>query len=90
MARERMVTRTITSTMANVMTVDVLTAEVSILPYTISGEYENNDELLKAIKKLYETDTQKLVSVQDAVTITELYGMPEVEFMQYAKLLPPR
>lgn len=37
MAREKMVTRTVTQTTAEVMTIDVTTAEVQIREYTIGG-----------------------------------------------------
>ena len=46
MARKRMVTRTVMQTTAQVMTLDVTTAEVQVRPYDIGGQY-TDEELLK-------------------------------------------
>lgn len=90
MARERMVTRTITSKTYKVMCANTESCEVSILPYAISEEFTDNEKALKFLRKKYETDTLKLVKIESIETTEQLYGMTEVEFMQYAKLLPPR
>lgn len=90
MARERMVTRTITSTTYKVMSVNTETCEVSILPYATSEEFVDDEKALKFLRKKHETDTLKLVKIESIETTEQLYGMTEVEFMQYAKLLPPR
>ena len=90
MARERMVTRTITSTTYKVMSVNTETCEVSILPYATSEEFIDDEKALKFLRKKYETDTLKLVKIESIEITEQLYGMTEVEFMQYAKLLPPR
>ena len=89
MARERMVTRTINETTVNVMVLDVTTANVTIQPFKLSGTF-TTDEALKACKKRYDTDTIKLVYVDSMEETEILYGMPEDEFMKYAKVLPPR
>ena len=52
MARERMVTRTVESTIAYTMCIDVETANVSVETYRVSGKFEEK-ELLKKLKKLY-------------------------------------
>lgn len=90
MARERMVTRTITSTTYKVMSVNTETCEISILPYATSEEFIDDEKALKFLRKKYETDNLKLVKIESIETTEQLYGMTEVEFMQYAKLLPPR
>ena len=89
MARKRMVTRTIEQTTAKVMTLNVVTAEVSITPYTISGEL-TGDVLLKALQDTYQTDTMKLVHVVESSVESVLYGMEEEEFIKLAKVLPKR
>lgn len=89
MARKRMVTRTIMQTTAEVMTIDVTTADVKILTYDIGGQYTDT-ELLKKLQSLFETDTLKLVHI-DSQTCTEvLLGMDEEEFIRLAQVLPPR
>ena len=90
MARERMVTRTISNTTYKVMTVNTETCEVQILPYITSEEFLDDEKALKQLRKKHETDTVKLVKIESVETTEQLYGMSEVEFMQYAKLLPPR
>lgn len=89
MARKRMVTRTIQQTTADVMCLNVSTAEVSINTYTIGGSYEP-DSLLKALKPIFETDELKLVAVQGYTEAEILLGMDEDEFIRLAKVLPPR
>ena len=90
MARRRMVTRTINFTKAEVMTLNVETAEVSILEYRISGTFDNETDLLKALKKAYETDYLKLAKVSVYETEEVLFGMDEKTFMDLAEVLPPR
>ena len=87
MARKRMVTRTIEQTTAKVMALNVVTAEVTITSYTISGEL-TGDALLKALQDTFQTDTIKLDIVESSVE-SVLYGMEE-EFIKLAKVLPKR
>lgn len=89
MARERMVTRTVTQTTAKVMCLNVTTAEVYINDYTIGGTYSESD-LLKKCKKLFETDEFKLVHIESLKVEEILLGMTEEDFIRYATVLPPR
>ena len=89
MAREKMITRTTTQTTAEIMCLNILTAEVSIETYTIGGTL-SDDELLKKLRHVYETATFKLVAVQNVETETLLLGMTEEDFIKYATVLPPR
>lgn len=90
MAREKMVTRTVTQTSAEVMTIDVTSAEVRILEYTIGGTYDTNEILLKKLQKLFQTDTFKLVNINTTTVEDLLLGMTEEDFIRYATVLPPR
>lgn len=89
MARKRMVTRTIEQTTAQVMTLDVTTAEVQVKAYSIGGRF-NDEELLKKLKKLFETDTLKLVHIESQTCEEVLLGMDEEDFIRLAQVLPPR
>ena len=90
MARERMVTRTVSVSNVEVMCLDVTTAEVQVKHYKMNGEYTDFATALKAVKKVHETDSFKCVNVM-AITMEEvLYGMTELEFIRMAKVLPPR
>lgn len=89
MARTRMVTRTINQVTAEVMTLNVKTAEVSINSYTIGGKYEEA-ELLEKLKGIFETEEVKLVHIESVSEEEVLLGMTEDEFIRNAKVLPPR
>ena len=90
MARERMVTRTVMVTVAEVMCLNVTNAEVQIKTVELSGSFADLNTMLKAVKKVYETDTFKCVAVQDAFEKEVLYGMKEIDFIRLATILPPR
>ena len=90
MARIPSVTRTIKATHATLMCVDTETAEVCNKEVILPRTYEGEKDMLKAAKKVAETDTTKVVAVV-AHTVTEtLYGMTESDFIKYAKPMPPR
>ena len=89
MARKRMVTRTVEQTTAQVMTLDVTTAEVQVRTYDIGGKYTDED-LLKKLQKIFQTDTLKLVHVESQICKEVLLGMDEEDFIRLAKVLPPR
>lgn len=89
MARKRMVTRTVEQTTANVMTLDVTTAEVQVRQYEIGGQY-NDEELLKKLQSLFQTDTFKLVHIESQDCKELLLGMDEEDFIRHAQVLPPR
>lgn len=90
MARIPMVTRTIKETVASVMYVNVSTASVDYAEYRVAGTFDNNEVLMKYLKKNYETEEIKLVNIVNVDTVENLYGMTEADFMSYAKILPPR
>lgn len=83
MARKRMVTRTIKGTKADVLKVNVETAETFISTVVVSGTFKDNKSLLKAIAKNDEEDV-KTVAVISHETIQKLYGMPEDKFIMLA------
>ena len=90
MARERMVTRTVEVNTFEVMTVNVETADVQIREFKIGGEYDKTKDALALLKKQYEIETLKLVSVTNHSVETVLYGMPERMFIEFSEVLPPR
>lgn len=86
MRKERMITCTITQTTASVMAIDVTNSEVSIFETKIGGAY-TDVELLKALKKIYETDTYKLVNIESNTHEQILLGMTESQFFKYATVV---
>lgn len=90
MARVPMVTRTIRATEVNVMCLDVEKGEPFNKDVTVSRTFKDDEKLLKEVKKIIESDTIKAVHIVDKREIETLYGMPEQEFIEHAKVLPPR
>ena len=91
MARVPMVTRTIVSTLATVMAVDLNTGETSNKQCVVARTYKDDEELLKAVKKQYEVAGEiAIVKVIDSERQEALYGMKESDFILHAELLPPR
>ena len=80
----KMITRTILGTKASVITVDTISMTASTKEFTRGGEWSDNNRLLKALKKIYETDTLVLSSVVKAEKTEKLYGMAEELFMANA------
>lgn len=90
MAKEKLITRTVITTNAEVMQIDTTTANVEIKTYTITGEYADYNAVLRVCKQNFETETLKIVTVQNTETVETLYGMPETKFIEIAEKLPPR
>ena len=90
MARVPMVTRTIIATKANVMCLDVQAGEPCNHFVTVPRTYKDDEALMKKVRPLIETETLKAVHIVDKEEIETLYGMTEQEFIEHAKVLPPR
>lgn len=90
MARRQMVTRTLTSTKANIMCLDIQAGEPFNTVVTLNRTYKDEDAILKAAKPKIETANIKAVHVVDTEVVETLYGMSEEMFIQYAEVLPPR
>lgn len=89
MAREPMVTRTITATKITALCLNIETAEPFNKEVTISGTFKDEKSMMKAAEKLLNTETEKAVHIVSSEEIETLYGMSEQEFIQKAKVLPP-
>lgn len=90
MARERMITRTVIATVYNVMAVDVSNNSVVTIEVRIaSAESISKKHLDEAIRNAMSAG-YLFVQVISETKEETLYGMPEDEFIKYAKVLPPR
>ena len=89
MARERTVTRTITATILEALTLNLETAEVRKVEYRVPS-YGGTPKDLAWVKSQLETDTVKVVTITVIGTEDNLYSMPESLFIQLADKLPPR
>lgn len=100
MARIPMVTRTITATKVNALCINIDTAEPFNKTLILSGTYKDEKQMLKAATSVIENETidglldakdrVKVVHIVESEEIETLYGMTEQEFIQRAKVLPPR
>ena len=90
MARKPMVTRTVQTTLATVLCLNTETAEPFNQTVTLSGTFKDNKAVIKAVKALIENDTISVAKVVDIEIEEKLYGMPEQDFINAAKVLPPR
>lgn len=90
MARVPMVTRTIVTTKVNVMCLDVQVGEPCNKVITVPRTYKDDESLMKKVRPLIETETLKAVHIVGKEEIETLYGMTEQDFIEHAKLLPPR
>lgn len=90
MARIPMVTRTITTTKANVMCLDIVSGEPCNRSVVVLRTYKDDEKLLKKVKEVLETETLKPVHIVDKEEIETLYGMSEQEFIEHAEVQPPR
>lgn len=90
MARVPMVTRTITTTKAIVMCVDVAVGEPFNKEVTVPRTYKDSESLLKTVKPIIETESIKAVHIVDKTEIETLYGMTEQKFIECASVLPEK
>ena len=90
MARVPQVTRTIQTTRCKVLCINTDAEEVFTQEVTIPRTYQNEKNMLKKIKPLLETESVKVVHVQEYVVESTLYGMTEEEFIRLAQVLPSR
>lgn len=89
MARQRMVTRTVSGTEAEVKIISISTDDITTIKHTLGGEFVDNDKLLKALKKAIETEDIKVLKVVSTTKIDKCYGMLETDFIKLAKELDP-
>ena len=85
--RARMVTRTVVGTKATVMVANTETQAIENVEVVVSNTYENDDKLLKAVKKAKETATFKCIAIVSSEKVETLYGMDEQFFIEHATVL---
>ena len=88
--RKPMVTRTLISTKATVMCVNIATESTETREVSLPRTYKDNSVVLKKVKELLDKDGIVAAHVIKTEVVEQLYGMTEDKFMQYAELLPPR
>ena len=90
MAKERMITRTVSFIACDTMVVNMATKEVEFMTINVpSGATMSRTDLEKYVKAQI-PDGYKYVDIIDTNTSEILYGMSEADFLKYATVLPPR
>ena len=90
MKKEKMITRTIDTTVCDVKVFNVAKSTVEDVEIQLSGNYDFN-EAEKELRESMATDEKmKFIMVNSVNVISKLYGMPESLFIAYATELPPR
>lgn len=90
MARQPMVTRTIQTTRANVLCLNIVDGEPFNQEVTLPRTYKDESSMMKVAEKLINNDTVKAVHIVQHEVVETLYGMTEQDFINLAQTLPPR
>jgi len=87
-----MVTRTISTTVADILCLDVDTGEACNRSFTFPGDFKKESEILKAAAKKLETDEPAVhaVHVVDVARLETLYGMSEADFIANSEIIPTK
>ena len=92
MAKPRMITRTISTTVADILCLDIETGEACNRSFTFPGQFKKDSEILKAAAKILEANepTVHAVHVVNIAKLETLYGMTEADFLANAQIIPAR
>ena len=87
--REKMVTRSMKVTQAQVLMVNLETQETATTQVNIPNTFKDDKVLMKALSKSYEGSQLKPVHVLSTSIKETLYGMSEKTFLENAQELDP-
>ena len=90
MARAPQITRTIPTTIAKVLVLNIETGISEEREVSVPREYKKAQKLRAAIEAVVNTDTEKLAHIKSTEIVEVLYGMSEQKFIANAEILPPR
>lgn len=90
MARKPMITRTITTTKADVLCLNIKTGEAFNKEVVLPRTYSDTKKLMKVISEQIDNDDQKAVHVVAKTEIETLYGMTEQKFIDGAEVIPAK
>ena len=89
MARVPMVTRSIQTTRANVMCLDIERGEPFNKEVILPRAYNDEKAMLKQAEKVINDDTVKAVHIVAFNVEETRYGMTEQQFIEVAEVIPP-
>ena len=90
MARVPQITRTIQTTVATVLCLDLSSKQPIEKVVKLPRTYRDEKHMMKKIEAMVNSDSIKAVHVIKAEVEETLYGMSEDKFIQEADILPPR
>lgn len=90
MARVPLVTRTIQTTTATIMCLDIEKQESVTKDLVLPRVYKDDKAILAAAEKALNSDNVKAVHVLRTEVCETLYGMTEQRFIELADVLPSR
>lgn len=88
--RKPMVTRTIQTTEATVLCIDITNSEPFNQTITLPRTYKDEKALMKKVASVIDDENVKAVHVVATKVNEVLYGMTEDDFVKMALVLPPR
>lgn len=84
MGKVPMVTKTIKSTIATVLTVNIIDNQTMVLDVVVPRTYPTEEKLLKAVREKIETDEEKVVAIKEYHVTHNVYTMTEDVFILHA------
>ena len=90
MARIPMVTRTIQTTTANVLCLNIKEGEPFNKEVVLPRTYKDEKTMMKIVEKRVNTDDVKAVHIVDSEVHEALYGMTEADFIAAAHPIPKK
>lgn len=90
MARKPMVTRTIKTTKANVLCLNIVEGDPFNKVVTLPRTYKDEKSLMAMVESVINTDEIKAVHVVDTRIEEAVYGMTEIDFIANAHRMPDR
>ena len=84
MARERMVTRTIVSTVVTAKAYNLSTDAFETIKITFTGDDNATNLARQTERKVNDSKNLKFLKIVDSSTTEELYAMTEEEFLKHA------
>ena len=89
MARERLITRNISGFDYECLVINPITQETSKGNFVLTGFRLDDKKALKEIQERYSKHNAVPVFILGCTETVTRYGMPETEFIKYARILPP-
>lgn len=88
MARKRVVSRTITETVATIMYANAQTQTFENKEVRVQGEYANQADLMKVVNKKFKYPGLVPITVMSWTKAETLYEMDEDDFIRAARIVP--